>query len=332
MKPALRIPAEWERHEACWLAYPYLAEEWAGRLEQAQACVVELCRAIAGPGGEPVRLLVKDERVERAARAKIGDGLEIEYVRADYGDCWVRDTIPLFGHSEDGAVGVLRFEFNGWGRKFEIPFDAEIGRWIAMKVGAQDHFCPVTLEGGALEFDGQGTFLTTASCVLNTNRNPGLTREAFETALRTHVSVERLIWLERGLSQDHTDGHVDMIARFIGKDSVLCMTPRPGAPDAGVLEAVAQALADSGLELIEVPAPPVVHGPDGTPLPATYCNFYLANDAVIVPTYGVPEDEQALAVLGEAFGGRVAIGLPAIDLLCGGGAFHCATQPQPALP
>lgn len=330
MKAALRIPAEWERHEACWLAFPYLAEEWPGRLERAQACVAELCRTIAGPGEEPVRLLVKDERLERAAKAEIGEGLSVEYIRADYGDCWVRDTVPVFGHSHEGPLGALRFEFNGWGGKFEMPFDAELGRWVAAEIGADDRFCPLTLEGGAIEFDGHGTFLTTASCALNANRNPGLTREAFEAALRTHLAIERLIWLEEGLAHDHTDGHVDMIARFVGKDSVLCMTPRPGAPNAGVLAAVAQTLADSGLDLVEVPAPAAVHGPDGAPLPATYCNFYVANGAVIIPTYGVPEDERAIAVIGEAFPDRVAVGLCAIDLLCGGGAFHCATQPQPA--
>lgn len=332
MNGALRIPAEWERHDACWLAFPYIANEWSGHLERGQRAVAELCRAIAGPGSEPVRLLVKDEQVERTAREQIGDDADVDYIRADYGDCWVRDTAPLFGHTESGSLAGLRFSFNCWGGKFEIPFDDTLGSWLTDRLGAEERHLPMTLEGGALEFDGQGTFITTVSCVLNNNRNPGLTRAAFEDALGAHVALKRLIWLDEGLEHDHTDGHVDMVARFVAKDTVLCMAPSPSAPNARVLATIARDLAQSGLRVVQLPAPPPVRDHDGAPLPATYCNFYVANRAVIVPTYGVPEDERALSIITEVFPGRETIGLPALDLLCGGGAFHCATQPQPAAP
>jgi agmatine deiminase len=330
MKGPLRIPAEWEPHSGCWLAFPYRVDEWPSQLEGAQRAIAELSLAISGPGNEPVRLLVKDEQVEEEARALIGEG--VTYVRTDYGDCWVRDTAPLFGHMPDGSLGALQFAFNGWGGKYVIPHDDHLGAWLASHVGATTVRCSLTVEGGAFEFDGKGTVLTTASCVLNPNRNPGVSREAFEDALRARVEVDRLIWLEDGLAHDHTDGHVDMIARFVAHDTVVCMTPTVNAPNVRVLNETAKTLRAHGLTVIELPAAPAVRDKEGTPLPGTYCNFYVANGAVIVPVYGVPEDEQALEVIAGAFPGRETVGLPARDLLCGGGAFHCVTQPQPASP
>lgn len=332
MQGRLRIPGEWEKHEACWLAFPYLAEEWPDGLDEAQRSIAALCRSIAGPGREAVRLMVKDERVEARARELVGDLPDIEYVRLDYGDCWVRDTAPLFGFDADGTLGGLQFTFNCWGSKYDIPFDSEVGDRLRRHLGASAAKSPLILEGGALEYDGQGTFLTTASCVLHENRNPELTREAFEEALGALVVVDRLIWLEQGLAHDHTDGHVDMIARFAAPGKVLCMRPDAKAPNARVFRSVVDCLRREGLAPSMLPAPPPIHSSAGAPLPGTYCNFYVANAAVIVPTYGVYEDAVALEVIAEAFEEREVIGLPARDLLCGGGAFHCATQPQPARP
>ncbi|MGD8605753.1 MAG: agmatine deiminase family protein [Myxococcales bacterium] len=332
MEPRLRVPAEWERHDACWLAFPHLREEWPASLAEAQRSIAELCRAIAEVGGETVRLLVKDEAVEDEARNLIGGSDRVEYVRADYGDCWVRDTAPLLGHDASDALGALCFEFNGWGAKYEMPFDAQVSKWLTHYLGARRFECPVVLEGGALDCNGAGTFLTTASCVLNPNRNPGLTRDAFEEALSAKVVMKRLIWLERGLEHDHTDGHVDMIARFVSADSVVCMRPQRDAPNAAILESIRTELQASGLTVVELPAPCAVSAPDGAPLPASYCNFYVANEAVLVPTYGIEQDETALAALASLFSGRDVVGVPARDLLWGGGALHCVTQPQPMAP
>lgn len=331
MRDSLRIPAEWERHAACWLAFPYLGHEWPV-LADAQRSIAALCRAISGPGNEPVQLLVKNEETEEQARALIREPRNVEYVRASYGDCWVRDTAPLFGHTAQGALAGLCFEFNGWGGKYVMPFDHSVSAWMTNRLGARRFECPVVLEGGALEANGEGTFMTTASCALNGNRNPGLTREMFEEALRAALPMERLIWLERGLEHDHTDGHVDMIARFVASDTVLCMHPHPRVPNAEVLASVERDLRASGLTVLTVPAPQAVVAPDGSPLPASYCNFYIANEAVIVPTYGISEDRTALREIANAFPKREVIGLPGRDLLWGGGAFHCVTQPQPASP
>lgn len=332
MQRRLRIPGEWERHEACWIAFPYLEDEWLGNLGSAQAAVAELCRAIAGPGDERVRLLVKDEALEERARAAIGDSARVDYLRADYGDCWMRDTAPLLGHMPSGALGALCFEFNGWGGKYPMPFDDRVSRWLTDRLDAERFECPVVLEGGALESNGEGTFLTTDSCVLNPNRNPRLTREAFERELDARVSIKRLIWFDRGLEHDHTDGHVDMIARFVAVDAAICMRPDENAPNGAVLEAIRSELRANGLIVLELPAPRAISAPDGSPLPASYCNFYVANEAVVVPTYGIPEDRAALAEIANAFAGREVIGVPARDLLWGGGAFHCVTQPQPSEP
>jgi agmatine deiminase len=329
VKDRFRIPGEWERHEACWIAFPHLAEEWPLGLLAAQRSIAELCRAIAGPGGEPVRLLVRSPELERQARALIGDAPEVEYVIAAYGDCWLRDTAPLFGHDSRGALCGLRFRPNGWGGKYEMPFDDTIGDWLLEYLGARAARSPLFLEGGAIESNGAGTFLTTASCVLNDNRNPGLTRQAFENALGELVELARVVWLDRGLEHDHTDGHVDMVARFASAETVLCMEPMRDVPNAGVMRDIASVLRTEGFSIVPLPAPPAVADRAGGPLPASYCNFYVANDAVIVPVYGVPEDEAALDAIGMAFGDRQAIGLPARDLLCGGGVFHCVTQPQP---
>jgi agmatine deiminase len=332
VKERLRLPAEWEPHAACWLAFPYLQEEWPVHLHDAQRSIAALSLAIAEAGNEPVQLLVKNDEVEECARSLIGESRDVHFVTADYGDCWVRDTTPLFGHTPNGALGGLCFGFNGWGGKYEMPFDDSVSKWLTSRLDASRFECPVVLEGGALESNGRGTLLTTVSCTLNENRNPGLTREAFEEALGASVSMERLVWLDRGLEYDHTDGHIDMIARFAAPDTVFCMKAAPGTPNAEVLNSIERDLRASGLTVLELPAPREVVAPDGAPLPASYCNFYVANEAVIVPLYEIPEDRAALREIANAFPGREVIGLPATDLLWGGGAFHCVTQAQPTAP
>lgn len=330
MNERLRLPAEWEPHSACWLAFPYLQDEWPFNLDAAQASIAALCRAIAERGDEPVWLLVRNEEMEARARSLIGDVRNLDYVTTGYGDCWLRDTAPLFGRQDNGELGALCFEFNGWGGKYEMPFDGQVSSWLTERLQARRFECPVVLEGGALDTNGAGTFLTTASCALNPNRNPGLTRGAFEKLLGDRASMERLIWLDEGLAHDHTDGHIDMIARFVALDTVICMRSNPGAPNAEVLHSIEEKLREAGLKVLGVPAPPALQAPNGEPLPASYCNFYIANAAVIVPTYGVPEDEAALGAVADAFPDREAIGLPARDLLWGGGAFHCVTQAEPS--
>jgi agmatine deiminase len=313
------------------MAFPHLPSEWPD-LDEAQRASAELCRSIAGPGKEHVRLLVRDESVERVARSLIGEAQNVMYLRADYGDAWTRDTLPVFGHDVDGQLGALRFGFNGWGEKYEMPGDATVGDWVLARTGARAYRSSLILEGGAIESNGSGVLLTTESCALNPNRNPGLSRESFESSMQELLELERIVWLASGLAHDHTDGHVDMIARFVSSDTVVCMRPEGDVPNAELLRETRATLAEAGLRIVDLPAPGPVHAPDGAPLPASYCNFYVANAAVIVPSYGVPEDAAALARVAETFPTRQVIGLRASHLLCGGGAFHCVTQPQFATP
>jgi agmatine deiminase len=332
VKERLRIPAEWERHDCCWLAFPYLHVEWPSNLDAAQRTIAALCRTVADEGNEPVRLLVKDREVEARARNLIGASTKIEYVAADYGDCWVRDTLPLLGHTASGALGALRFRFNGWGRKFDDALDVGVGRWLTDHLGAERFEHHLVLEGGALEFDGRGTFITTESCALNHNRNPTLGRADVENVLSSLAIFERLIWLERGLNHDHTDGHVDMIARFVAPGTVMCSRAGPNDPNVDVTSAIEAVLRETGLTVRTMPSPGAVFAPDGALLPASYCNFYIANEAVILPLFGVLTDGEAHDRIADAFPSRTVVGLPARDLLWGGGAFHCVTQPQPTAP
>ena len=212
MNERLRLPAEWEPHRACWLAFPYLQEEWPFNLDDAQGSIAALCRAIAEAGNEPVRLLVRNDEIEAKARSLIGEVRNVHYVTADYGDCWLRDTAPLLGQRDNGTLGGLCFQFNGWGGKYEIPCDKRVSSWLTEQLDAARFECPLVLEGGALDTNGRGTFLTTASCALNPNRNPGLTRRAFEKALDALVSIDRLIWLDAGL--EHLEGE-----RVVGQPS-----------------------------------------------------------------------------------------------------------------
>lgn len=329
MTDRLRLPAEWEPHRACWMAFPHLEHEWEGRLAEAQKSIGDFCRSVATEGNEAVRLLVVDDALKERARELIGEVDNVTYVLAPYGDCWTRDTIPLMGETDPGTLGALTFRFNGWGGKFLIPNDDRIGPWVVEWLGAQPFHLPVALEGGALEFDGNGRFITTASCVLDPGRNPEITIEEFETKLGQLVELDRLVCLERGMHHDHTEGHVDMVARFLGDGSVLCMQPTNGDPNALIHRSIEAALSRAGFDVQTIPSPGAVFGPDGRPLPATYCNFYAANDAVIVPTYGVRSDERVLADFERFFPERQVVGLDARPLLWGGGAFHCVVQPEP---
>jgi agmatine deiminase len=299
-----------------------------GHLLEAQRSIAELCVALATVGDERVRLLVKDERLRDEARKLVAERCELEFVLADYGDCWVRDTLPLFGRNADGSSGALAFEFNGWGGKYEMAHDGEIGDWVARRSGARTASSSWVLEGGALEFDGQGTYLSTRSCVFHPERNPGRTEQQFEAELKRLVECERLVWLERGLEHDHTDGHVDMLARFVEPGRVVCMRPAPNDPNETVLRELAETLEEADLEVISLPSPGAVSW-RGEWLPGSYCNFYIANRAVVVPCYGTPSDRETLDILTDCFPNREIVGLEARDLLWGGGVFHCVTQPEP---
>lgn len=330
------MPAEWATHRACWLAFPYLDDEWRGRSAEAQVEHAALIRAIATEGGEAVELLVRDDAVEARARALIGPLPNVRYHRMEYGDSWTRDTAPIVLLDAAGHGASVRFRFNGWGEKFSMPGDARVNAQIAPLLGLREFVYPQVLEGGGIDVDGEGTLLTTEQCLFEPHRNPGMDRAALEALLRASFGVEKVLWLRRGIVNDHTDGHVDTIARFVAPGRVVAMEPRHATdPHA---EAMREILADletmvdargRALEVIRLPSPGLLRDHEDEILPASYCNFYVANRAVIVPTYGVPEDEEAVRTLGECFPDRLVIGRSSEAIITGGGSFHCMTQQEP---
>jgi agmatine deiminase len=328
------MPAEWEPHTATWVAWPSHGDLWQENLELAREAFVQLVEAIAA--GETAEILVPDDANERLARAALPSS-GVRFHRIAFGDIWLRDTAPLFLQSAEGEPATVRFAFNGWGGKYVLEHDDRVAERIAATQGKTSFRMPWVLEGGAVEVDGEGTVLTTRQCLLNSNRNPSMNEVAIEHGLMGALGADRVLWLDEGLLNDHTDGHVDTIARFVRPGAVVLMEPRSADdPNHRVLNALladAAAMVDARgrrLEVVRVPSPGAVPDSGGRILPASYVNFYVSNASVIVPTYGSPFDDEAVERIGALFPGRRTVGVDARGVLSGGGAFHCITQQQPA--
>lgn len=336
---ALRMPAEWELHSRCWLAWPCAEDLWGNHLSKAQQEFVALCRAISGIGlshvspVEPVFVLVRPD-CEASAKEAL-DGIPCRLFPAEYGDIWLRDTGPIFVHSMDHLVAAC-FRFNGWGGKFSLPHDDRVAHQITSFIDSPRLDLDWVFEGGAIDVDGLGTGLTTRQCLLNPNRGEGLSEKTVEHRLQKALGIRKTIWIERGLLNDHTDGHVDTIARFVGPGAVICMIARDAEdPNRETLLEIRETLAratdvrGNPLRLIEAPSPGAVLNEGGEVMPASYLNFYISNRTVVVPTYGSAWDGPAVDAISRCFPTRKTIGLPAKTILSGGGAFHCITQQQP---
>lgn len=337
-----RMPAEWDDHRAVWVAWPSHADLWEASLEPVRDAWLEMAAAVAdldpasgAPRGERLEVLVPDERNEALARARMA-GLPARFHRIPFGDIWLRDTAPLFVKGDEG-VAAVSFAFNGWGGKYLLPEDDLVSARVALAARRRAFTVPWVLEGGAVDVDGTGTCLTTRQCLLNPNRNPGLSRGDVEAGLREALGVEKVLWLGEGLRNDHTDGHVDTLARFVAEGVVVCLRASDGRdPNVDVLRRVESDLASfrdaagRRLDVVAIPSPGLVADEESVPMPASYVNFFIGNRAVVVPTYGTPRDEEALRALEPLFPGRRIAGVPARDLLAGGGAWHCITQQEPA--
>ena len=324
--------AEWAAHDAVWTAWPHDADQWPHGLDAPRRAVIAMVAAIVDGGrGERVELLVRDATDEAAARGLLGAAAAgVRFRHGAYGDVWLRDTGPIFV-ARAGEVSAVRFRFDGWGGKYVIAGDAEVAARVMAWTGVRGAAFDFVLEGGAIEVDGAGTLLTTRQCV----REPKLDERAVETRLRWALGVEHVIWLGQGLKNDHTDGHVDTLARFVAPGVVACMAPARGDPNGDALDTIlrdlqhAKSAAGDRLEVVTVPSPGAVVDAAGALLPASYLNFYIANTTVVVPTYGVDADDAAVDAIERMFPGRRTVGLPANDVLVGGGGFHCCTQQQP---
>jgi agmatine deiminase len=340
-----RFPAEWEPHEATWIAWPHHEPDWPGKLAPIPRVYAEIVRVLHEH--ERVEIVCHDESVrDAAARHLAAHGVAANYrlhvVPNDR--VWLRDSGPTGVLDERGAVTLVNWRFNAWAKYENYQRDAEMGTAIARITGLPrieprrpddgDH---VVLEGGAIDSDGEGTLLVTEECLLSPiqARNPGLTREGYERVFHSALGIRQTIWLGEGCVGDDTHGHVDDIARFTSPGVIVLAFEADPADDENHrrsldnLRRLELAGGDAGaLRIVKLPFPrPVTM--NGERLPASYANFYVANGIVIVPTFNDPNDRIALNVLAELFPGRRVVGIHAVDLVWGLGTLHCLTQQQP---
>jgi len=327
---AIRMPAEWEPHEWLWIGFPWNPDEWGGpeTLVRAQAQIAAFADAVRADGaGEEVCLVCNEDANAERARSllKSDAGILIERI----GDIWLRDTGPICIQRADGSRALAVFRFNGWGGKYEMPGDEDIGERLAATTALPYISVPVIFEGGAVDTDGTGLFVTTEQCLLNPNRNPGLGREQIETLLAGSLGLSDMLWLGDGLVNDHTDGHVDNLARFVAPGVIAIPEATTNDdPNAAIYADAAARAKAHGLTVAPMPSPGRMEV-DGVIVPASYMNFYIGNAAVVVPVYGKPNDGAIIEALRPFFPGRDIVPLPSNAILAGGGSFHCASQQMP---
>jgi agmatine deiminase len=340
-----RMPAEWEPHEATWLGWPHEASDWPGKFAVIPWAFAEIVRHLSRV--ERVYLLVENTLAEKRVHAmlqKSGARLQnVTFFQVSTDRGWMRDSGPICVTNSSGDVAYNNFVFNGWSKYRNHKRDAAAVEkanralrhpiWRPERQGRR-----VVLEGGSIDVNGAGTLLTTEECLLSTTqeRNPGFTREDYEAVFREYLAVKKVIWLKNGIAGDDTHGHVDDLTRFVDTTTVLTIVEqdRNDQNYAGLQEnlAILRSASDQDgrpLRVITLPMPsPVVF--DGQRLPASYANFYIANNLVLVPTFTDPQDRPALNTLAELFPDRQVIGIPCRDLVLGRGTIHCMTQQQPA--
>ncbi len=321
------MPAEWAPHERVFIGFPHVFDEWGEPLAPAQIEIAAFASAIADGGkGETVHLVCNDEASAELARS-LADA-SVDVIVEPIGDAWLRDTAAIIVGEGEARVG-RDFGFNWWGGKYEIPGDEDVGARLARRFGFPVEACDWILEGGSIDVDGGGLAVTTEQCLLADNRNKGINKEQAEAWLARDLGIERVLWLGDGLLNDHTDGHVDNLARFVAP-GVLALPVAEGADDPNAaIYADAKARAEAfGVTVVPIPSPGLTFR-DGEIVPASYMNFYIGNSVVAVPIYGMPNDARAVEAIAALFPGRKTIGLRADAILSGGGSFHCISQQVP---
>ncbi|MEE2525553.1 agmatine deiminase family protein [Hyphobacterium sp. HN65] len=338
MTTRFSIPHEFAPQARIYTCWPAAADLWEDNLESAQAEFGAFLNLLAGSGetAQALTILAATDQAEASARDLMGNRAEI--LRAAYGDVWARDTGPVF-RFRDGKAEAVCFRFNGWGGKYELPGDETLGGVIAHAAGVNEQAVDFICEGGALEFDGAGGVLTTRQCLLNPNRNPGITESEAESILKQALGIETVYWVEDGLHFDHTDGHVDNIARFLAPGVVACQSGS-GAddPQADVLTAIADQLKamttpnGTPFRVVEIPSPGRVTDEDGEAVPASHMNWVSAQNRIVMPVYDEKYGKAAARALQDALPDMTILTSPARSILSGGGAFHCVTCNLPLLP
>lgn len=330
------MPAEWERQDAVWLAWPYDIDSFPV-LEGAERSQAEVIAALSE--GEMVHLLVRDEAMlSRAAQyLKLTevDAANVTFHTANYADVWFRDMGPTFVvNREERKLAMVDWDFNAYGKFPELLNDSLIPKWMNEFLKLPRFEPGIVLEGGSIDVNGAGTLLTTEQCLLNPNRNPSLKKEEIEKYLKDYLGVRKIIWLKQGILEDHTDGHIDDIARFVDPKTILCCYEEdPADGNFPILrenyEILQKETDQDGrpFELVRLPMPKKFH--DARRIPVSYANFYIGNSVVAVPTFKDPRDGEALRIIRSLFPTRRTIGIDSSDFIFGGGTIHCATQQQP---
>jgi agmatine deiminase len=326
-------PAEWHAHTGCWLAWPANLEAWGAHLEGAREEFTALCRAIATGGSRAERLEILTLNTEQEQEAKRAlRGISARFHRISYDDIWLRDTGPIFLNHPLGKIAGASFAFNGWGRRYRYQYDDTVSARIA-EASSLDRFS----FDWVLEVDGEGTCLASRRCLLDPARFPERDKKLMEQRLMEALGLRKVIWLDGSLLNDPTDGRTDTLARFVAPGVVVCMQAVDADdPNRETLEKVARQLERSNdsqsrsLTVLRAPSPGRVRGDAHDVMPASYLSFYVCNTAVVVPTYGSAQDDQAVATISNLFPERRTIGLRANHILEGGGSFHSITRQQPA--
>jgi agmatine deiminase len=328
------MPAEWEPHEATWIAWPHNREDWPGRFAPVPWVYGEIVRKLSAV--ERVRILVDDRALLEQARRvlrKVGASLDaVEFHLCPTNRVWTRDFGPIFVRNRAGEVALTRWGFNAWAKYDDWTLDVRVPAFVAGALRLRTFTPGMVLEGGSIEVNGQGLMLTTEECLLSDvqSRNPELTRRDLERHFREYLGIRRVIWLGRGIAGDDTHGHVDDIARFTAPDTVVAAWEADRSdPNHEPLRENAALLRKAGLRVVKLPMPRPLYFA-GQQLPASYANFYIANRLVLVPTFNDANDRLALNTLARLFPDREVVGINCTELILGLGALHCMTQQQPA--
>lgn len=333
-----RMPAEWEKHDSVWIAWPHDPTTFPSRVNEVENIYLRLVKLIHTT--EKVNLFVKDQAMKEKTinlfkKEKI-DLTRIRFFQFDYADVWFRDYGPTFVTNGHGELAMVHWVFNSWGKKYEeLLKDRRIVGYIHDTIRIPCFEPRIVLEGGSIDTNGKGTLLTTEQCLLNKNRNPQLTQKEIESYLMDYLSVNKVIWLKKGIMGDDTDGHIDDIARFVNSSTVVCaFEGNKDDENYSILKENYELLLGSvdqdgkKLNIIKLPMPFVV-GDNSKRLPASYTNFYIGNKTVLVPIFKNKNDHVALSILQNLFPDRKVYGINCVSLIYGFGAIHCITQQQP---
>jgi agmatine deiminase len=334
-----RFPAEWEKHKATWLTWPYLNDSFPGKLENIYPSYIQFIKQIST--GEKVRINIPEKTYEEKiknllARNTVNQN-SVDFFVNPSNDVWCRDHGPAFlikpGDSKNKVV--VKWEFNAWGGKYPFALDNQVAKNIADFLDLEIFKPGIIMEGGSVDFNGAGTLLTTTSCLLNKNRNPHLSQNEIEKYLFDFYGVDQVLWLSEGIAGDDTDGHIDDITRFINSDTVITMVEsntnddnyQPLKQNLQLLKKM-RMINGRQINIIELPMPEPVYFKNQR-LPASYANFYYTNSAVIMPTFRCNQDDLAMKVLSEVIKNRPVVGIDSTDIIWGYGSFHCLGQQEP---